>query len=341
MNPNSPVAKDFLLGCSWRGVQHLVDVPIRTQFEMIRDSGVFDYLDRLPLPEVLDEYLRYSEEFNIPIYTCTYQYVIGRDEKLLERNMHIAAQTGVKLHNIMIYTNSADGRVVTDDQIVDCYLRTWEIGDPIGVHPSFEMHVNMWSEAFPRVRTIAEKVQEAGVTFNFTMDYSHCIFKIENPKEQDISGIRSEVEAGQIVLDPFESGSLCDEWLEMNIVPFVQFRPAAPNGPPNIWATNEQGNDGRGIQYPFTKPAPGEWHSPWHAYKNELSKEALRKVFRYHLTHAESPLRFVSTEMINLPDYGMNAKYSLFEHNVACARWIRAAWDQMKEMHTAGIPLAV
>ncbi len=333
--------KDFLLGCSWRGVQHHGDVPVKVQFEMIREAGVFDYLDRLPLPEVLDEYLRYSQEFGIPIHTCTYQYTLGRDEELLARNMRIAAQAGVKMHNIMIFAKAADGHIATDDEIVDCYLRTWEQGDALGVQPSFEVHVNMWSEAFPRVRSVADKVRRAGVPFNFTMDYSHCIFKIENPDEQDISGIRSDLEAGRIVLDPFESGSLCDQWLAMNIVPFVQFRPVAPNGPRNVWALDEDGNPGRGIQYPFFKPAPGQWHSPWHAYKCELSKEFMRKVFRYHLTQADSPLRFVTTEMINLPDYGMNAKYSLFEHNVACGKWIRATWDQLKAMHVAGIPLSV
>ena len=335
------MAKDFLLGCSWRGVQHHGDVPVKVQFEMIREAGVFDYLDRLPLPEVLDDYLRYSQEFGIPIHTCTFQYTLGSDEDLLARNMRIAARTGVQMHNIMIFAKAADGHIVTDDEVVDCYLRTWDLGDTIGVQPSFEVHVNMWSEDFPRVRVVAEKVMRAGVPFNFTMDYSHCIFKIENPEEQDISGIRSAVEAGRIVLDPFERGSLCEEWLAMNIVPFVQFRPVAPNGPRNLWATDDAGKPGRGIQYPFFRPAPAEWHSPWHAYKTELSREFMRKVFRHHLTDAQSPLRFVTTEMINLPDYGMNARYSLFEHNVACGKWIRATWDQMKAMHAAGIALAV
>lgn len=335
------MTKDFLLGCSWRGVQHYADVPVKTQFEMIRDAGVFDYLDRLPLPENIEDYLRYSQEFGIPIHTCTYQYTLGQDEPLLKQNMHNAARAGVKLHNIMIFAKAADGHVLTDDEIVDSYLRTWEIGEPIGVQPSYEVHVNMWSEDFPRVRVVAELVRRAGIPFNFTMDYSHCIFKIDNPAELDISGIREDVEEGRIVLDPFESGSLCDEWLKMNIVPFVQFRPVAPNGPRNLWDRDAAGIPGRGIQYPFMKPRPGEWHSPWQAWKGELSKEFLRKVFRYHLTHAESPLRFVTTEMINLPDYGGNAKYSLFEHNVACAKWIRATWSQMKAMHAAGIPLAV
>ena len=254
------MTKEFLLGCSWRGMQHYSDVPIKTQFEMIREAGVFDYLDRLPLLEIIDDYLRYSQEFGIPIHTCTYQYTHGQDEDMLVRNMHLAARAGVKMHNIMLYAKAADGHIVTDDEVVDCYLRTWELGDRIGVQPSFEVHVNMWSEAYPRVRVVAERVQRAGVPFNFTLDYSHCIFKIDNRDELDRSGIRADVEAGRIVLDPFERGNLCDEWLAMNIVPFVQFRPVAPNGPRNLWAADDAGNPGRGIQYPFIKPQPGEWH---------------------------------------------------------------------------------
>ncbi|NIO07225.1 MAG: hypothetical protein GTO40_04205 [Deltaproteobacteria bacterium] len=62
---------------------------------------------------------------------------------------------------------------------------------------------------------------------------------------------------------------------------------------------------------------------------------------RYHLTNPESPLQFINTEMIDTLDYGKNAKYSLFEHNVACARWIRSTWEQLKAMSEAGIPLEV
>ena len=61
-------------------------------------------------------------------------------------------------------------------------------------------------------------------------------FKIDNPEEQDISGIREDVEAGRVILDPFEAGNLCDEWLELGIVRWLQVRAAVPNGPKNIWS---------------------------------------------------------------------------------------------------------
>jgi hypothetical protein len=198
----------------------------------------------------------------------------------------------------------------------------------------------MWTEHFLRVQPIAEAIRARGIPFNFTMDYSHVNFKIANPEEQIVSRVRDEVLAGEVILDPFEPGSLCERWLGMDMVCWAQLRCAAPNGPKNVWAVDEQG-PGRAIQYPFFRPAPGEFHAEWHAYLTEPSKQAIRLLLRHHLRSAASPLQVITTEMINLKDYGMNAKYSLFEHNVAIAKWIRAQWNQYKAMHAAGIPLAV
>ena len=106
---------------AWRVLKH-DHIPVETQFQMIRDSGVFDYLDRLPLPDVLDEYIRGSEN--------------TAGSRRLEVSQHYD-----------LY-NAVDGHVVTDNEVTDCYLRTWELADKIGVHPTFELHVNMWSEDF-------------------------------------------------------------------------------------------------------------------------------------------------------------------------------------------------
>src|SRR5262249_40352261 len=125
-----------------------------------------------------------------------------------------------------------------------------------------------------------------------------------NPDEQERCGIREDVLQGSLVLDPFEPGNLCEQWLRQNIVAYMQFRPAVPNGPRNHWSLGPDGQPGRGIQYPFIKPAPGEWHSNWQAWKLEPAKEAARTVLRYHAGNAASPLRFITTEMITLPDYG-------------------------------------
>jgi hypothetical protein len=55
----------------------------------------------------------------------------------------------------------------------------------------------------------------------------------------------------------------------------------------------------------------------------------MRKLLRHHATAETSPLGQISTEFIPGLDYGMGAKYSLFEHSVACAACLRETWAQV------------
>ena len=307
---------------------------------------LFDYFDRIPLRGSFGEYQRAAKKYDLPIATVSWFYRLGEDEALLSDNLKIASEIGAKMHNIMIFTDHADGHVVTNQEIVDCYLAIYDEAMARGVEPAFELHVNMWSEDFRRITPVALAVQNRGIPFNYTLDYSHVNFKIENPEEQDISGIRDDVEQGRLILDPFEAGNLCDEWLELGIVRWLQVRSAVPNGPKNIWSVQEPGQAvagmpaadsdaepaiGRGIMYPFTKPEPGEWHSPWHAYKLEPTKEVVRKVLRYHKSDPKKRLDFITTEMINLPDYGHNAKFSLIDQNAAIAQFVRDTWAELAD----------
>jgi hypothetical protein len=346
------MSDQFLIGCNGRGAQassidhpiSLEEASIDEQFRLVKQAGVFDYFDRIPLRDTFDEYQRAIEKYDLPICTVSWFYQLGADEALLEDNLKIAAEIGATMHNIMIFTEHADGHVVTNEEIIDCYLGTYDSAMKQGVEPAFELHVNMWSEDFRRVTPVALAVQNHGIPFNFTLDYSHVNFKIENPEEQDISGIRDDVESGRLILDPFEPGNLCDEWLELGIVRWLQVRSAAPNGPKNIWSVAQPGQPvagmpmieeggepivGRGIMYPFTKPAPGEWHSPWYAYKLEPTKEVVRKVLRYHKSDPQKRLSYITTEMINLPDYGHNAKFSLIDQNAAAAQFVRDYWTEI------------
>ncbi|MNF02187.1 hypothetical protein D3C80_2013000 [compost metagenome] len=59
-------------------------------------------------------------------------------------------------------------------------------------------------------------------------------------------------------------------------------------------------------------------------------------MLRYHATHPQSPLRYITTEFINLPDYGLGARYDLFAQNVAAARFIRKAWAEVCALNEAG-----
>lgn len=333
--------REFRLGCHYKNTQVWENITPLEKFERIRDSGVFDYIDWLPRPADLDACVRASEKTGVPMLTGTGFYALGRDEALIEQDLRNAARAGIEMLNMMIFAKKGDGTPITDEEVVELYLRTAELADRVGVEISFEVHVDCWSEQFKRVRPVMDAVRARGVTFNLTLDYSHCIFKIEQPAEQEVSGILEDVEAGRIVLDPFEPGNLCAEWLATNAISFAQFRPVVPNNPRNLWVVDEAGNPARGIQYPFVRPRPGEWHSPWYAHKLEACKEAVRTILRYHLTNEASPLRFVTTEMITVEDYGMNAKYSVWEHNVAAGRWIRDTWARMTAAHAAGVPLAV
>jgi hypothetical protein len=335
------MAKDFLLGCNYNFLQLDVDVPPLRRFEMVRDTGVFDYINWLPRSDQLSECSAAAEKTGIPMTTGNYIHRLGKDDAMLTDSMRNAARVGMKLVNVMLGTYAADGHELTDAEIIDTYLRMAEAGDAVGVALSFELHVDCWTEKYKRVTPIALAIRKRGVPFHLTIDYSHVVFKIENPEQQAISDVREDVEAGRIVLDPFEPDNLCAQWLALDIVAFAQFRPVVPNNPRNVWGKNPDGSLPRGIMYPFKKPGPGEWHSPWHAYRLEACKEALRTIMRYHLTHATSPLDYVITEMITQPDYGMNAKFSIIDHSAACARWIRDQWAQLKAMHQAGIALKV
>ena len=348
------MSNEFRIGCNGRGAQaSSIDNPISLdepsideQFRLVKQTGVFDYFDRIPLRESFDEYLKAIDTYDLPICSASWFYRLGEDEELLSDNLKIASEIGAEMHNIMIFTEHSDGHVLTNEEIIDCYLSVYDEAMKIGIEPAFELHVNMWSEDFRRVTPVALAVQNRGIPFNFTLDYSHVNFKIENPEEQEISNIRKDVEAGRLILDPFEKGNLCDEWLELGIVRWLQVRSAAPNGPKNIWSTSEPGQSvaglpeqdadsepsvGRGIMYPFTKPKPGEWHSPWYAYKLEPTKEVVRKVLRYHRDDVEKKLKFITTEMINLPDYGHNARFSLIEQNAAIAQFVRETWNEINK----------
>jgi hypothetical protein len=333
------LGKDFKLGCTYNFLQpHEVVAPLKW-FELCKETGAFDYINWLPPSRLVNDCIAASEKTGLPMTTgnCTHTFAPG-NARLFEF-IETAGRVSMAMLNVMLLTYAEDGHELTDAEILDLYMKAADFAAERNVEVSFELHVDCWSEKYKRVNPIIEAARAKGYKFNFTLDYSHVVFKIDNPEQQEISDVRSDVEAGRIILDPFEKGSLLDDWLAQNVISFAQFRPVAPNQPVNVWARNSDGSIPRGIMYPFIKPGPGEWHSPWSAYRLAPCKEAFRKVLRYHLTHDASPLRYVITEMIARPDYGENAKFSLLEHNAACARWIRSAWTQLKSMHAAGIPL--
>jgi hypothetical protein len=258
---------------------------------------------------------------------------------LFEWHMRICKELGTVGMNVQILTNGADGRMVTNKQVADFYVWAAEVGDCNGVVPSLEVHVNQWSEHFGRVAAVGKIVEERGVPFKLTLDHSHVIFKIDNPREQEIQGMRADVESGKLELDPFKPNNVISQWIDKNWIAHIHARPTVPNNPVNLWATTPDGSFGRGIQYPFVKPAPGEWHSPWEESKLEPWKEVVRQVFRFHASSPESSLGQVTTEMLPGVHFGMGARYSIFDHSIEMAKWLRTTWDQIVlELHEGDRP---
>jgi hypothetical protein len=292
---------------------------------MVKEAGVFDYYDKTPPVQDLYTYKAMVQKHGVPMTAGGFYYFLGRD-------------FGARVHNVQIISEDIHRRPVTDEQIVEVYLRAAEVGDETGVAPCFEVHVNMWSEHFGRVQRVAEAVEARGVKFNMTLDHSHVIFKIDNPEAQEVQGMRADIEAGRLELDPFKPGNVCQRWIDAGYVRHAHARAAVPNGPPNVWMTDLQGKTGRGIQYPFVRPGPGEWHSDWEERKQEPWKVVFRQLMRHHLADPESRLATISTEFIPFPDYGGGAKYSIFEHSVACAEWLRKTWAEIQAEAAARTP---
>lgn len=323
--------RDIKIGICGAGVLHTdAETPdVDTMFHWASEAGVFDYLDRTPPVGEVERYIEASQKYGLPIYSSGWYYTLGRDEALLERNLRIARECGAVNHNVQILERNAAGEAVSDRDVVEIYLRAAESGDKVGVTPCFEVHINMWSEHFGRVGAVAAAVESHGVKFNITLDHSHVIFKIDNPREQAVQGLDVDVASGKVVLDPFAPGNVCTTWIEANLVRQMHARPAVPNNPLNVWARQPDGTFGRGVQYPFIRPRPGEWYDDWDEGRLEPWKKVVRDALEHHARDPHSPLTNISLEMIPFANYGGGVRYSILENNIACARWIRAEWQRI------------
>jgi len=326
------MATELLFGIQTNGIRHAHadGMPdIDTRFRMVKEAGVHDYVDKTPDPHEIEEFEAASEKYGLPVRAGGWFYTLGRDEALFEQNILTGKRLGSLVHNTQILLNHAEGRSVTDDEVVEAYLNFSEIGAKHGVTPCFEVHVNMWSEDFRRVARVGRAVAARSANFNMTLDHSHVIFKIDNHEEQEIGDIRSEVESGKLILAPFKPGNVCDEWIDAGWIRHCHARAAIPNNPKNIDTVKEDGRPGRGIQYPFRQPKPGTYHTEWREELLEPWKETVRSLMRHHAADPKGRLGQISTEFIPGPDYGEGCKYSLFEQSVACVEWMRGTWTEI------------
>ena len=325
------MSKELLIGITGNAVvftdQDNFDVD--TRFRLAKEYG-FDYLDKTPPTGELEVYQRASEKYSLPIRCGGFYYTRNRDEELLIWHMRIAKELGSILQNIQIKPKDHSGKFLTDQDIAEVYLYAYELGERFSVIPSFEVHINMWSEHFGRVAKVGEIVEKQGVKFNLTLDHSHVIFKIDNPTEQEIMGMKLDIDEGRLVLDPFKPDNVSFEWIDRNYVTHAHARPSIPANPINVWAKHPNGSSGRGVQYPFIQPQIGEWHSTWKEENLNPWKEVMQKLLRHHATNSNSRLGQISMEIIPAVDYGGGGKYSLIENNRVCADWIRKEWASLQ-----------
>ena len=321
-------------GIQTNGIKHTHEDPmpnIDKRFHMVKESGVFDYVDKTPELSEIEEFKKCSRKYQLPVKAGGWFYKIGEHRELFKKNFKTAKELGSSIHNTQILSTKSNGILATDLDIRDVYLEAYDLGCKYGVTPCFEVHVNMWSEDFLRVSRVGKLVEEAGVEFNMTLDHSHVIFKINNPKEQKVFNIDKQILSGELVLDPFSKRNVVEEWINFGWVRHCHARSAIPNNPLNIFGKHPDGSIGRGIQYPFKEPKVNDYHEKWDINLLEPWKECIRTLMKYHLQDKKSKLGQISTEFIPNTDYGEGCKYSLFEQSVECTKWMKDTWNKIKE----------
>ena len=318
--------KELKVGIANRGVVHHNSekvVSLEDWFMIVSEAKVFDYVDKTPAEDEINLYRKFSEKYNLPILCGGWFYTVGIDDHLLFKHLENATGLGTKFHNVQIKSKHADGYNVTNEQIVDLYLRSSEYGDRLGCRPCFEIHINMWSEDFSRIFEVAEEVEKRGVPFRMTLDHSHIIFKMDNDFEMNLFDLSHKIETGKLILDPYSEGNVAQRLIQKNYVNLLHARSVIPNNPKNIMAAHPDGSVGRGVQYPFLEPLEGQFHSVWDESKLEPWKEVIRRLLDYHYKTVNSPLKLISTEFIPATDYGEGNTYSLLNNSIACAKWIK------------------
>ena len=169
-------------------MHHNTEVPISLEewFKEVAQSKVFDYVDKSPPKEDFNKYQLLSEKYNLPMLCGGWFYKLGEDDDLLKKNLKLGAELGSKFHNVQIFLHHSDGHILSDNEIAEKYLEIYEFGEKIGCLPCFEIHINMWSEDFLRIESVANIVRDKGAIYRMTLDHSHVIFKIANKEEMEM-----------------------------------------------------------------------------------------------------------------------------------------------------------
>ena len=98
------MANDLFFGIQTNGIKHTHADPmpdIDTRFRMVRDAGVFDYVDKTPDADQIDDFKQASDTYGIPVRAGGWFYTLGEDEALLiECEKPDAQYFGFTLHTL-------------------------------------------------------------------------------------------------------------------------------------------------------------------------------------------------------------------------------------------------
>jgi hypothetical protein len=128
------------------------------------------------------------------------------------------------------------------------------------------------------------------------------------------------------VLDPMSPRAIFKQWIARGWVHHAHARSVIPNNPPNSRMRRPNGMAGRGIQYPFLRPAPDQWDGNWEEAALGPWRDAVRHLINVRAQGQAATPQQISCEFIPFADYGGGAGYSIFDNNVACAAWLRHLW---------------
>ena len=80
-------------GIQTNGIKHTSsdDMPsINERFLMVKETGIFDYVDKTPEDNEIENFKLASDRYNIPIRAGGWFYTIGDHKELLEKNLKTA-----------------------------------------------------------------------------------------------------------------------------------------------------------------------------------------------------------------------------------------------------------
>ncbi|PXW93981.1 hypothetical protein C7444_11614 [Sphaerotilus hippei] len=302
-----------------------------TRFAWIRHSGAFDYIEKNIDPgEDFAPYFDLVERHGVPIRVFGGIFCAGVDEPRMRWGLATGGRLGAPVFNMQLYARHADGHALGDEEVARFFLEAMEHGSRSGCLPSLEVHVDMWSESFRRVERVAERLARSNVRLRLTLDHSHLIFKIGHAAELALSGLADEPDGARALLAPDGAATFYRQWLQEGWVAHAHARSVAPGVSHNAAANRRRGLPGRAIQYPLIEPPPGSFHAGWQAERLQPWKDAVLDLLRCMRAQPQHAPQRISCEFIPFADYGGGARYSIWDNNLACARWLREQWGALQ-----------